>query len=106
MQIKTEHIKLAKRKASKSYCHQKVAALAFNAKGDLIMTTVNRPRFSKEGGGIHAEMRIMLKRPTTRTILLIRVNNLGTILPLDPCPACASKARELGIKIISIREGE
>jgi len=103
MKIKPEHLKLIRKKAGKSYCHQKVAALAFNHKGDLIMTATNRPRFSKEGGGIHAEMRIMLKRPTTRTIVLIRVNRLGTILPLDPCAACASKARELGIRILSVR---
>ena len=103
MRIRQEHIQLAKRKASKSYCHQKVAALSFNQKGDLIMTATNKPRFSKEGGGVHAEMRIMLKRPTTKTIILIRVNRLGTILALDPCEACASKARELGIRIVSVR---
>jgi len=102
MNIKSEHIKIAMRKASKSMCHTKCAALGFNSKGDLVMKAVNRPRFSREGGGVHAEMRIMHKRPSVKTILLCRVNSRGAILPLDPCPTCANKARELGITIKTV----
>lgn len=103
MRIKTEHVRLAARKASQSQCHVRVAAIAFNHKGDLVMTAVNTPRFSKEGGGIHAEMRVMRRRPKCKTILLIRVNKTGKIVPLDPCAACAAKANELGVTIISVK---
>ena len=103
MTIKPDHVKMIIKKASKSVCHTKIAAFAWNAKGDLIMKTVNRPRFSKAGGGTHAEMRIMLKRSSVRTILLCRINTRGRILPIDPCAACAAKAHELGIRIVSVK---
>jgi hypothetical protein len=103
MNINPEILRVAVRKAKKSMCHTKVAALGFNNKGDLIMKAVNRPRFSREGGGVHAEMRIMHKRPNVKTILLCRVNSHGIILPLDPCNVCAQKAKELGITIITVR---
>jgi cytidine deaminase len=104
MMISRHHVNLAVRKAKKSSCHCKVSAIAWNYKGDLIMTAVNRPRFSKEGGGVHAEMLIMRKKPMAKTILICRINNGGEIRPLHPCAACAEKAKELGIRIISVKE--
>jgi hypothetical protein len=103
MKINREITRRAIKKAKKSTCHTKVSALAFNGKGELVMKAVNRPRFSKEGGGVHAEMRILLKRPKIKIIVLCRTNNQGKIMPLDPCAACAAKARELGVKIIPVR---
>lgn len=55
------------------------------------------------GGGVHAEMQVMLKGgPGLKTILICRVGRGGDILPIDPCPTCKRKADELGIKIISV----
>jgi len=106
MTLSREVIRRAIRKASRSISKYKVSALGFSYKGDLICQSMNRPRFSREGGGIHAEMELMFRGgPGLKTILLCRTNNAGEILRLDPCEACASKATELGIKIVSLKEG-
>jgi len=104
MMISRHHVNLAVRKAKKSSCHVKVSALGFNWKGDLIARVSNRPRFSRKGGGLHAEMRIMLAYPMTRFILLCRVNNKGEIRPLHPCRACKAKADELSIRFLEERK--
>ena len=94
-----------RRKALTSYCKYSVSALGFNRKGELIGTSRNRPRFNKYGGGIHAEMELMRKSgPGLKTILICRTNKNGDLLPIHPCMACSSKARELGIKILTLLE--
>jgi cytidine deaminase len=101
MTIKT----IAAKKATQSICRYKVSAIGFNKKGEIIHSSTNKPRFDRKGGGIHAEMEVMLKAgPALRTIVICRVNNAGDILPIEPCDMCQEKANELGIKIVSIKE--
>lgn len=96
---------IAKKKALQSICRYKISALGFNKKGELIFSSSNKPRFDRKGGGIHAEMEVMLKAgPGLRTILICRVNRAGDLLPIEPCNICQEKADELNIKIYSIKE--
>ena len=90
------------RKANKSICPQKVAAIGINRKGEVVASFTNLPRFTKKGGGLHGEMRIMLRYPSVKTIIIARVGRAGDVRPLSPCDACWSKANELGIKIVSV----
>lgn len=101
------HITTAVKKARQSACKHKVSALGFNRNGDCVAKATNLQRFNKQGGGIHAEMRIMAqaRRKGVKTILICRVGKSG-IKPLHPCPVCARKARSLGLKIITIQRGE
>lgn len=93
------------KKAMQSHCNYKVAAFGFNKKGELIYQSVNKHRFTRKGGGIHAEMEVMLKAgPGLKTIIICRTNRSGDLLPIDPCPTCAGKADELGIKIKTVKE--
>jgi len=99
-----EAIKLAIKKAKKSPCHQRVSAVGWDEHGTIIMTATNLPRFSREGGGIHAEMRIMRKRPWVKTILVCRVDGQGRPRPMHPCRVCANKAADLGIRIVTLEK--
>ena len=102
--MKTNEIRnIAVRKAAQSICRYKISALGFNKKGECIYKSSNSPRFHRYGGGIHAEMRVMkMAGPSLYSIFICRVNNKGDLLPIDPCPMCQAKARELGIKITTI----
>lgn len=90
-------IERARRKAKCTPCKYKVAAIGFDARGNHIATVTNKPRFSRPGGSIHAEMNLM-SNYRVKTIHILRSNGKR----IDPCPACAAKAEELGIKIIPI----
>ena len=91
------------RKARTSACRFAVAAIGIDGRGTVIASRTNRPRFSRHGGGVHAEMAVMLASPRSlRTILIVRVNRLGDLMPIDPCPVCARKAEELGIRIRTV----
>lgn len=91
------------KKALKSRCKYKVAAVAFDHKGDILGYSSNRPRFSREGGSTHAEAALMKQyRSKIKTIIIVRVNNRGELKPIDPCEVCASIAQALGIRIQSI----
>lgn len=90
------------RKAMKSDCKYRISAVGLDHKGDLISISHNKHRFSHEGGSYHAEMLLMARYgKNLKTIIIYRVNKLGDLLPIAPCRACANKAEELGIKIIS-----
>lgn len=105
MTIEPSLIRRAIKKAGKSNCRQKISALGFNKSGDLIYISSNRPRFSKKGGSIHAEMSVMANASRSlRSILICRVGLGGDLLPIDPCRVCAQKAQELGIRIISVKK--
>jgi cytidine deaminase len=94
---------IAIKKAMQSQCRFKVSAVGFDNKGKLIGTTMNAPRFSKYGGGFHAEMRLMARYgKNLKTIVICRVGNKGDMLPIDPCKMCQNKANELGIKIVTL----
>lgn len=96
---------LLQKKAQQSICHFKVSAIGINSKGEIVAKSINRPRFTHKGGGIHAEMALMrvAKRKGIKTIFICRVSNCnGELLPIDPCERCAATAKKLGIKIESI----
>jgi hypothetical protein len=98
-------IKKAKQIALKSNCNYRISALGLNKKGELINSAFNKHRFMHNGGGIHAEMLLMKKSgPKLKTIIICRVNKSGNLLSISPCEVCATKAKELGIKIITIME--
>lgn len=98
-----ELLERIKRKAMKSQCKHRLSAIGLNKRGEVLCTCFNTPRFSKYHGSVHAEMQVMNKAgKALRTILLCRVNLSGKLLCIDPCSTCASKARELGVKIISV----
>ena len=93
------------KKASQSTCRYKIGAIGLNAKGELVGTSINKPRFSRYGGGIHSEMGLMKQYgKKLKTIIICRVNNNGNLLPIKPCKVCSKKAKDLGIKIYSIME--
>ena len=92
-------------KAKQSICRYSVAALGFNAGGECVAKSVNKPRFGHPHGGLHAEMQIMsvARRKGIKSIFICRIGGSGNILPIDPCNVCFEKAEELGIKITSLR---
>lgn len=94
---------LAVKKAKQSTCTYRVSALGINKKGEVVYTSFNKSRFMSKGGGIHAEMDVMLKGgPGVKTIIICRVGRSGDILPIEPCASCRRKAEELGIRIVSV----
>jgi len=93
------------RKAQQSNCKFKVSALGLNRDGICVCSATNQSRFSRYGGGIHAEMRIMAQaaQKGVKTILICRVGKGGDLRPIDPCPVCAKTAAKKGIKIITVK---
>lgn len=105
MNISTNLIDRAKKKAGKSNCRYLISAIGINNKGEIVYSSFNKPRFQRLGGGNHAEMIVMLKSPPSlKTILLCRVNASGKLLPIHPCKSCKSKAEDLNIKIVTIKD--
>jgi len=96
-------VERAKRKASRTICRFKIAAWGEDRRGTVIDCVFNSPRFIKKGGGTHCKMALMKRCPKSLyKIYLLRVNNKGKLMPINPCPTCQQKADELGIKIISV----
>jgi len=103
MTLNNDLICRIKKKAIKSFCRYRIAAFGLNRKGEILYVSNNKPRFERKGGGIHAEMNVMLNSgPSLHTIILCRVNRTGNIRPIDPCPVCLKKSIELKIKILTI----
>jgi len=101
--IKHYVLRTAIKKALTSSCRYRISALGFNKRGELVATTTNKPRFYRKGGGVHAEMALMLGHPKSlKTILICRVGKNGDLAQIDPCVTCNMKAAELGIKIITV----
>lgn len=100
-QIKAIGIK----KAKQSICRFRISAIGFNKRGEFVGSSTNKPRFSRKGGGSHSELVLMNKYGRRlKTIFIFRINEVGDLLPIDPCETCATKAKELGIKIKSIQD--
>lgn len=99
-----EEIKtIAAKKAAQSLCVYRVSAIGLNKHGEIVGTSINKHRFPKKGGSIHAEMALMRAHgKALKTIVICRVGKGGDIHPIHPCSVCAEKARELGIKILSV----
>jgi hypothetical protein len=91
------------RKAGKSICRVKVAALGIDRAGRIIGCVNNQPRISRKGGGIHAEQRLMFTSPKSlTTIIIARVSDSGNVRPIHPCVKCAAEAKRRGISILSL----
>lgn len=104
MSVRNVYDRLIK-KALSSPCRFKVSSIGFDASGDVIALKTNLPRFMHKGGGIHAEMALMRQYGgVLKSIVIIRVGSNGNLLPITPCATCLAKAKELGIKISSIKE--
>lgn len=106
MFVPTHIVERARKKAMQSICMFPVAALGFNRAGVCVITRTNRPRFSRFGGGLHAE-RLVMQQAKARgvvRILICRVGDGGTLLPIEPCETCSNIAKKLGIKLESIKE--
>lgn len=105
MKISNELLDRAKRKAQATHCTFKICAIGFDHNGRMIGIKNNSSRFSRKGGGVHSEMKLMAQyKKNLKTILICRTGGNGNLLPIDPCKMCKEKADELGIKIISIIE--
>jgi hypothetical protein len=101
-------VEIARKKAVQSICRTKISAIGFNSNGDIVEKAFNKSRFSRPGGGIHAEMQILqaAKKKGITSILICRVNRSGNLLPVDPCETCQEKADELGVKIYTVTVNE
>lgn len=99
-------IERIRNKALQSCCKFRVAALGFNKAGICVATSTNRPRFSRKGGGNHAEILIMreAKKKGITHILICRIGSGGALRPIDPCPNCQKIADRLNIQITTIPE--
>lgn len=104
MNKKAHIIIKARKKALQSNCHFKISAIGFSRKGNILGSVTNHHRFSRKGGGKHAELRLMERFGMgLHTILICRVGKGGDILPIDPCYVCQAMADKLGIKIITVK---
>lgn len=98
-----ELVEMARKKARSITCHSKVVAIGFDRRGRLLGCSTNYPRFSKYGGGVHAEMHLLKKHgPKVNKIILCRFGNAGDLLPIDVCPACRKVLNNKGIKVFKI----
>lgn len=95
-------LKIAIKKSMKSPCRDRVVAIGFDKKNDLLGAVTNTPRFNRLGGSIHAEMKLIRRyKHYLDKIFIFRINKTGGFLPIHPCAVCQKNAERLGIKIIS-----
>ena len=96
--------KRAIKKAAQSTCHHRVSALGFNSRGECVLSTTNKSRFLRKGGGEHAEAILMrsAKKYGIKKILICRIGRDGKLLPIDPCDMCQKIADKLNISIYTI----
>lgn len=108
MKLAFQQIERLRKKAMQSKCNQKVAAMGFNAGGELVYISMNTSIYhngqSRRGLSVHAEEHIfkVAKRKNIKDIVICRVGNSGDFLPIDPCESCAKTAEKLGIRIYSV----
>ena len=93
------------KKARKSICRYKISAIGFDKNGSILGSAFNRPRFSREAGGIHAEMALLQKYgKRLKTVVICRVNSKGKLLQIEPCENCKDVLEKLGIRIYTLNE--
>ena len=104
MYISNSIMELLRRKAMKSKCMFRVAAMAFDAKGTVLGTAMNTQLFPTRGGSMHAERKLIIKygRKISQ-IVICRTNKMGDFLSIDPCANCRKIADNFGIEILSIK---
>lgn len=94
---------LARKKAIQSSSKYKISAIALDKSGNVLATAVNQPRFSRKGGGIHAEILALRKGgPKTSSIMICRIGNSGNLLGIEPCKNCKRILYKLGIRVYSV----
>lgn len=86
------------------YCTYRVIAAGIDYRGRIIDIATNSPGTVNRGiRGLHAEEKLMRRAPKSlRRVIIIRVNSLGDLLPIDPCKVCDSIARGRGVSIITV----
>ena len=96
-------ITIARKKAQQSSSRYKISAIALDKNGNVIATATNRPRFSRKGGGIHAEILALRKGgPKTHSIVLCRIGQSGALLDINPCEHCKRILDKFKIKVYSV----
>ena len=102
-----------KDKAAQSPCTYRIAAIAFDKKGDVLGHISNNHSswdvIEKENGigragtGKHAE-RLLIGRygKNIKSMLIARIGRSGDLKPISPCKACQKAADKLGIKIHTV----
>jgi len=99
LQVTSKAIK----KAQQSICKHKIAAIAFDKKGNILGLSNNHPKINTPKGGDHAEQRLIRRYGSNiKTILIYRVNPSGNLLPIDPCSKCRKIANKYNIDIKSV----
>ena len=87
-------------KAKQSMSVYKISAIAVSRNGNVLASAVNRPRFEREGGGIHAEMMALRKAGNgVYAIILCRIGGSGDLLPIHPCKRCQKVLDKKGIRV-------
>lgn len=95
-----------KTKALKTQCKTKVVAIGYDKTGRILNIQHNKPRFSRKGGGLHAEELVMKKSgKNLHRISIMRVGRSGDVLPIEPCVKCSKLADKLGV-ILDTLEGD
>ena len=99
-----EVLELARKKAKQSGCNCRISAIAFNKKGEVMATAINKHGSSEKiFRGKHAEMECLKKcKSTPKSMLICRVNPKGEFLPLDPCENCRKVLEKHNVKIMTI----
>jgi len=94
-----ETLLLAVRKTRKKPCKYRIAAICYSD-NRLLGISYNRPRFSRKGGGVHAEMSALQRWGTEITqMTLVRFGNDDNLLPIHPCVNCRKVLDRLGILV-------
>jgi len=91
------------KKAEQSISSYKISAIGLSRNGNVIASAMNRPRFGRYGGGVHAEMEVLRKGAgKISTIILCRVGLSGKVRPIHPCESCQKVLDKYGIKVITV----
>ena len=100
----TKYSRLAKQKANQSPTRYKVSAIGLDHKGNLLGSSFSSFRFSRYGGGLHAEMALLHRYGANiKTMIICRVGRSGEILPIDSCSRCQKVLNKMGIKVIALK---
>jgi cytidine deaminase len=104
MMISGDIIERAIRKAQCNRCRYHVAAICYDERGRMLGIITNRPRFSKEGGSLHAEIHALIRfYPRLKEVVILRCSNkTGVLLPIHPCKTCKKTLEECGISIYTV----
>ena len=89
-------------KARQSLCHTRVVAVGLDARGNVVAMATNRPRFSKIGGSVHAEIACLHKSPASLVRIIVARAKKTELKRIDPCPACRRICARNGVSVSTI----